>query len=107
MTDKENLDAPTWAISDGGPSKYYDFPAEWSTLNDYIEHKSKHQWKEHSFHLGNITKAGCRWGDKGGTTKGYDARKITYSGLRLLLMLEGKTAVMEYLMKLQQDEQFV
>lgn len=103
---EETLDAPVWAISDGGPSTFYDFPYEWTTLNDYIEHKSIHQWKEYSFHLGNITKAGCRWGDKYGTTKEYDARKIVYSGLRLLVMLKGKTAVMEYLLKLQQDPQF-
>jgi hypothetical protein len=102
----QTLEPKAWAISNGGPSSYYDFPAEWSTLNDYIEHKSIHQWKEHSFHLGNITKAGCRWGDKGGTTKEYDARKIVYSGLRILGMLKGKTAVKEYLMELLNDEQF-
>jgi len=92
--------------SDGGPTSYYDFPPDWKTWNDFADYKAQQQWKEHSFHLGNIGKAICRWGDKGGTTKSYDARKIVYSGLRVLLMLEGKENVQEYLDNLREDPQF-
>ena len=92
--------------SNGGPSKYYDFEPDWATWNDFADYKSTHQWKEHSFHLGNVGKVLCRWGDKEGTTKDYDARKIVYSGLRTLLMLEGKDSVREYLNSLLEDNQF-
>jgi hypothetical protein len=92
--------------SNGGPSDYYDFPPDWQTLNDYIEHKSEHQWGADSFHLANITKAGCRWGDKNGTTKDYDARKIVYSGLRILRRLCGREAVQSLLRELANDPQF-
>lgn len=92
--------------SDGGPASYYDFPAAWQTLNDYIEHKSGSQWGADSFHLANITKAACRWGDKEGTTKAYDARKIVYSALRILRRICGPEAVQEYLKELQADKQF-
>lgn len=92
--------------SDGGPSNYYDFQPDWITWNDLADYKSKAQWKEHSFHLGNIGKAIFRWGEKNGTTKTYDAKKIVYSALRVLLMLEGKKAVKDYLELLLKDEQF-
>jgi len=92
--------------SDGGPSAYYDFKGGWKTWNDFADYKSTKQWKEHSFHLGNVGKVLCRWGDKLGTTKSYDARKIVYSGLRVLLMLEGKDSVKTYLKNLLEDEQF-
>lgn len=92
--------------SDGGPSDYYDFQPDWVTWNDLADYKSKAQWKEHSFHLGNIGKAIFRWGEKNGTTKTYDAKKIIYSALRILLMLEGKKSVKEYLETLLKDEQF-
>jgi len=92
--------------SNGGPSSYYDFPAHWTTLNDYIEYKSEKQWGADSFHLANITKAGCRWGDKDGTTKAYDARKIVYSALRILRRLCGTQAVRTFLEELLEDEQF-
>ena len=92
--------------SNGGPSKYYDFEPDWATWNDFADYKSTHQWKEHSFHLGNVGKVLCRWGDKEGTTKDYDSRKIVYSGLRTLLMLEGKDSVREYLNSLLEDNQF-
>ena len=93
-------------ISDGGPSAYYDFKEGWSTWNDFADYKATKQWKEHSFHLGNVGKVLCRWGDKLGTTRSYDARKIVYSGLRVLLMLEGKDSVKTYLKSLLDDEQF-
>lgn len=92
--------------SDGGPSSYYDFPSDWITLNDYIEYKSEWQWGADSFHLANITKAGCRWGDKEGTTKIYDAKKIVYSALRVLRRLAGTQNVRDFLQKLLDDEQF-
>ena len=93
-------------ISDGGPSSYYDFLSGWKTWNDFADSKSTHQWKEHSFHLGNVGKVLCRWGDKVGTSKAYDARKIVYSGLRVLLMLEGKESVRNCLESLLEDGQF-
>jgi hypothetical protein len=100
------MDAVNKIESDGGPSAYYDFPPEWKTLNDYIEYKSDKQWGADSFHLANITKAGCRWGDKGGTTKEYDARKIVYSALRILRRLSGNKAVRSFLQEVLSDEQF-
>jgi hypothetical protein len=93
-------------VSDGGPSAYYDFHSGWSTWNDFADYKAAKQWKEHAFHLGNIGKVLCRWGDKSGTTKNYDARKVVYSGLRVLLMLEGKESVRTYLESLLEDGQF-
>ena len=93
-------------ISDGGPSDYYDFPDNWNTLNDFIEYKSEHQWKEHSFHLGNIVKALTRWGDKGGTSLEYDAKKIIYSGCRVLMKIVGKERLRDYLKSLLDDPQF-
>lgn len=92
--------------SDGGPSSYYDFPPEWVTLNDYIEFKSEFQWGADSFHLANITKAGCRWGDKDGTSKPYDAKKIVYSALRILRRLCGADEVQKFLKELSEDVQF-
>jgi hypothetical protein len=93
-------------VSDGGPSAYYDFHSGWSTWNDFADYKAAKQWKEHAFHLGNIGKVLCRWGDKSGTTKNYDARKVVYSGLRVLLMLEDKESVRKYLESLLEDGQF-
>ena len=92
--------------SDGGPASYYDFLPDWQTLNDYIEYKSEDQWGADSFHLANITKAGCRWGDKDGTTKTYDAKKIVYSALRILRRLSGKAEVQKFLKELMDDPQF-
>jgi hypothetical protein len=92
--------------SDGGPSNYYDFPPEWNTLNDVIETKSKYQWKEHSFHLGNIMKAVVRWGDKDGTTTPYDAKKVIYSACRVLKVLVGPNELRSYLGALLDDPQF-
>ena len=92
--------------SDGGPSSYYDFPSTWVTWNDLADDKSTRQWKEYSFHLGNIGKAIMRWGDKGGTTIKYDTHKIIYSGCRVLMMMVGKQGVRDYLQKLLDDPQF-
>jgi len=92
--------------SDGGPTDYYDFPESWTTFNDFIEYKSEWQWREFSFHLGNIGKALCRWGDKNGTGIDYDAKKIIYSGVRVLKMIIGVEATREYLQRLLDDPQF-
>ena len=92
--------------SDGGPSNYYDFDPGWTTFNDFMEAKAKTQWKEYSLHLKDIGKALCRWGTKDGTTVSYDIRKIIYSGLRLLLMAEGKEATRKFLKTLLEDKQF-
>jgi hypothetical protein len=93
-------------LSDGGPSAYFDFPKSWTTFNDFIEHKSEFQWGKFSFHLGNVGKAVCRWGDKSGTTIEYDAKKIIYSGVRVLKMIVGTKATREYLQRLLDDPQF-
>lgn len=92
--------------SDGGPSTYYDFPTNATTLNDLLEYKGENQWLGDSFHLSNITKAVWRWGDKAGTTKDYDARKIIYSGCRLLMKYVGVQATRDALQKLLDDPQF-
>lgn len=92
--------------SDGGPSSYYDFNPGWSTFNDFMEDKAQKQWGAYSLHLKDTGKALCRFGAKDGTTKAYDARKIIYSGLRLLGMIEGREAMRQELEKLLADKQF-
>lgn len=100
-------DKPTQKVnSDGGPSDYYDFKDDWVTWNDLADYKAKHQWKEYSFHFGNIGKALYRFGSKNGTTELYDVKKIIYSGLRVMLMMMGKQAVQVYLKELSNDPQF-
>ena len=86
--------------SDGGPAQYYDFPPNAITLNDLIEHK------EMDFHRGNIFKACWRYGTKSGTTKEYDARKIIYSGARILMQLVGVAELRKTLQKMLDDPQF-
>jgi len=85
---------------DGGPAEYYDFPEGALTLNDLIE------YKDMSFHLGNIFKACWRWGEKEGTSKEYDARKIIYSGARLLKQLVGVEELRNTLERMLDDPQF-
>lgn len=92
--------------SDGGPSSYYDFKEGWTTLNDMMEYKAIHQWGAYSLHLKDLGKAIFRFGVKVGTAPAYDARKIIYSGLRLLGMIEGKNAIRQELLKLLDDNQF-
>jgi len=92
--------------SDGGPSSYYDFEGDWRTLNDMMECKAVQQWGPYSLHMKDIGKALFRFGAKAGTTMAYDARKIVYSGLRLLMMLEGRNAVAAELARLAKDPQF-
>ena len=95
-------DQPT----EGGPTEYYDFKPNWVTLNDMNDYKAQHQWGPLSFHMGNISKATYRFGEKGNTSKVYDINKIIYSGLRCKLMLEDKKAVRKYLQQLLDDPQF-
>lgn len=90
---------------DGGPSTYYDLPEGTNTLNDIIENRS-YNWLQYSFHLSNIFKACFRWGTKSGTTIEYDARKIIYSGCRLLKMIAGPDALRKELQRLLDDNQF-
>ena len=92
--------------SDGGPSSYYDLKPGWVTFNDFMEYKAKTQWQGYALHLKDIGKAICRFGVKAGTTDVYDARKIIYSGLRLLGMIAGKDAMRAELLKLLYDPQF-
>ena len=106
MNDNVNHNTKSGINSDGGPTKYYDFMPEWVTWNDLADYKASEQWKEHSFHLGNIGKAIYRWGEKNGTSKTYDAKKIVYSALRVLMMIEGKENVKAYLQDLLKDSQF-
>ena len=92
--------------SDGGPSAYYDFSGTWVTLNDAMEWLAVNRWGAYALHLKDAMKACWRFGGKDGTAAGYDARKLIYSGLRLLLMIEGKAAVASELAKLSNDPQF-
>ena len=97
---------PTKVKPDGGPSGYYDFPVGALTLNDLLEDKGEKQWLGDSFHLSNVVKAAWRWGDKEGTTKAYDARKIIYSGARLLLKYVGVEELRKTLQAMLDDPQF-
>lgn len=92
--------------SNGGPSSYYDFPHGAVTWNDVAEIKAQSQWGAFSYHMKDIGKAIMRFGAKDGTTNAYDARKIIYSGLRLLGMIEGKDAMRKELLDLLDDPQF-
>lgn len=92
---------------DGGPSKYYDFPfKDWTTVNDMVEYLAKEKWGHLSWIFKDILKAVTRWGDKKGTEKAYDARKIIYYGCRLLMSVTDKQEVQKYLKELQNDAQF-
>lgn len=92
--------------SDGGPSGYYDFPEGSKTLNDLLEWIGDRRWLGDSFHLSNIVKAAWRWGDKSGTTKVYDTKKIIYSGCRLLMKYEGVKELRKTLKEILDDPQF-
>lgn len=92
--------------SDGGPSSYYDLPYSAVTWNDIAENKAIDQWGPYSYHMKDIGKAIMRFGAKDGTSNAYDARKITYSGLRLLGMIEGKESMRAELLRLLDDPQF-
>ena len=100
-------DTPITQDATGGPSLYYDMPyATWVTTNDQMEYLAEHKWGKYAIHLKDIFKGLCRWGDKQGTTPSYDTRKIIYYGLRVLMMLEGKANLQQYLSDLKNDPQF-
>lgn len=93
--------------SNGGPSAYYDFPTNnWVTLNDLMEYKATNHWNGYALHLKDVVKASFRFGVKSGVDNSYDARKIVYSGLRLLLMIKGRNEVANFLYDLSCDPQF-
>ena len=92
--------------SDGGASSYYDFPAGATTLNDVMEDLAANRWHGDALHLKDIFKAAWRWGEKEGTTKAYDARKIIYYGARLLMLYAGVEALRTTLQSLLDDKQF-
>ena len=93
--------------SNGGPSSYYDFPENnWVTLNDLMEYKAQEHWLGFALHLKDVVKASFRFGVKAGVDHSYDARKIVYSGLRLLLMIKGRSEVANFLHDLSRDPQF-
>ena len=92
--------------SDGSASSYYDFPAGATTLNDVMEDLAANRWHGDALHLKDIFKAAWRWGEKEGTTKAYDARKIIYYGARLLMLYAGDEALRTTLQSLLDDKQF-
>lgn len=94
------------AKPDGGPASYYDINFKVKTLNDIIEKKGHLHWKGDSFHIANILKAIWRWGVKDGTTEAYDARKIIYSGARLLMRYTDVKEVRNTLQAMLDDKQF-
>jgi len=79
------VDSAGKVASDGGPSKYYDFPEGCETLNDLIE------YKDMSFAQGNIFKAAYRLGNKEGISLEYDLKKIKYYADRMLAQIEKAT----------------
>lgn len=92
--------------SDGGPASYYDFKDKYKTLNDVIEEKAEHQWKEYTWQLGNIFKAIWRWDNKDGTTSEYDVKKIIYYGCRIMMRMVGVEKLRAYLFIILNDPQF-
>lgn len=108
MEFERNRQKELLAKSNGGPSTYYDFPKgnEWVTLNDLMEWKAINHWGHLSLHLKDVMKACFRIGTKPGVDQSYDARKIVYSGLRMLVMMKGREEVASFLHQLTQDPQF-
>lgn len=64
--------------SDGGSTGYYRLPDGATDLLDLIDHKQM------SFSVGNIFKACYRLGEKAGTDRAYDLRKIVFFATREL-----------------------
>lgn len=90
----------------GGPQSYYDFDKSWVTFNDVAEWLAMNRWGSNAVQLFNIFKACFRWGEKNGTTKIYDAKKIIYYGFRLYITLTSKEEGRKYLQELLDDKQF-
>ena len=68
----------TLAVSDGSSTDYYKFPVGYDDLIDLIEFKNM------NFAIGNIFKACFRLGEKAGTDRAYDLRKIIFFAEREL-----------------------
>lgn len=68
--------------SDGGATDYYHIPEGTRDLDDLIA------LKQMSFRMGNIFKACYRLGQKEGTDREYDLRKIIFFAQRELEMVE-------------------
>lgn len=68
--------------SDGGSTDYYIIPEGTRDLDDLIANKGM------SFRMGNIFKACYRLGQKEGTDREYDLRKIIFFAQRELEMVE-------------------
>ena len=97
--------APTETLT-GGPQSYYDFDEKWRTFNDVAEWLAKNRWETETIQLFNIFKACFRWGNKNGTSKVYDAKKMVYYALRLYISLSSKADGRAYLQQLLDDKQF-
>ena len=86
---------------------YYNFPFKnWFTVNDMLDYMSQKQWGWRSYIFKDIIKACFRFGQKEGTTEVYDAEKIIYYGVRLLMSVSDKATARKYLQKLLDDKQF-
>ena len=100
-------DKTTETKPDGGPAGYYDLPfKDWVTVNDMVEYLSDKQWGKHSWIFKDILKAVTRFGKKVGTEEAYDAKKIIYYGVRLLMSVTDKATARKYLQQLLDDKQF-
>lgn len=97
---------PAKAPVTGGPSDYYDIPVGATTLNDIMEHKAYTTWGGDALHLKDIMKACYRWGDKDGTTRAYDARKMIYFAARLLQIHAGQAELRKLLNEMLNNPQF-
>jgi hypothetical protein len=102
----EVYQAKNKATSDGGPSDYYDFQPNWVTLNDCMEWLAVRRWGAYSLHLKDAMKACMRFGYKDTSGPMYDAKKIVYSGLRLIIMAGGVSEVRSFLQQCLEDPQF-
>lgn len=102
----ERPEFPDKTKSDGGPSNYYDLPNGAITLNDLLEHLAYTRWAGDTLHLKDTVKAAWRWGEKDGTDKPYDCRKIIYSGARLLMKYAGVKELRKTLQGMLDDPQF-
>jgi hypothetical protein len=80
--DTRNSISTSKIVSDGGSSEYYQLPSGARELLDLIEHKNM------TFGVGNIFKACYRLGEKSGTNKAYDLRKIIFFAQRELDRIE-------------------
>jgi hypothetical protein len=73
-------------VQTGWSSSYYELPPDAKEVQDLIEHRNM------NFAVGNIFKAAYRLGNKKGTDRAYDLRKIIWFAERELAKL-GKEKV--------------